>query len=212
MKYIEFKKLVTLPIFTSQDLKNLGARYTPSQLNGWLKLGYLTKLRGGLYAFTDSLETLPSQVVANSLHSPSYLSLSYALSHYGVIPEAVYTLTSITSKSTRTYDLSLGHFTYRHLPPRLFFGFTQISSPTTSYLLAEPEKALLDYLYLTPSIKNSKDILELRLNIENINWLKLKNYLTIFKHARLNHLIKILEDSYAHTWSDPVVHQVLKDQ
>ncbi len=199
MKYIEFKRLVTVPIFTSQDLKNLGASYTPSQLTGWLKLGYLTKLRGGLYTYTDSLDTLPTQVIANLLHSPSYLSLNYALSHYGVIPEAVYTFTSITSKSTRTYDLPLGHFTYRHLPPKLFFGYTQISSTTSSYLLAEPEKALLDYFYLTPRVKNSKDIFELRLNLENINWPKLKKYLTIFKHARLNYLINILEDSYAHT-------------
>lgn len=199
MKYLEFKKLVTLPIFTSQDLKNLGASYTPSQLTGWLKLGYLTKLRGGLYTYTDSLGTLPTQVVANLLHSPSYLSLSYALSHYGVIPEAVYIHTSVTSKTTRSYNILIGNFIYQHLPPRLFFGYNQISDYQIPYLLAEPEKALLDYLYLTPSIKNSKDIFELRLNLENINWPKLKTYLTIFRHARLNYLIKILEDSYAHT-------------
>jgi predicted transcriptional regulator of viral defense system len=198
MKYLEFKKLVTLPIFTSQDLKNLGTHYTPSQLTGWLKLGYLTKLRGGLYAYTDSLGTLPLQVVANSLHSPSYLSLSYALSHYGVIPEAVYIHTSVTSKTTRTYNLPIGNFTYQHLPPRLIFGYNQISDSQIPYLLAEPEKALLDYFYLTPSIKNSKDIFELRLNLESINWLKLNKYLTIFKHVRLNYLIKILEDVHAH--------------
>jgi len=197
MQYIAFRKLITLPIFTTQDLKNLGATYSPSQLTSWQKKGYLTKLRGGLYAFTDTLPSLTPIMIASKLVTPSYLSLSSALSHHGLIPEAVFTTTSITPKGTRFYHLPLGTFTYQHLPPHLFFGYTQIESNPLPYLLAEPEKAMLDFFYLTPGIKNSKDLAELRLNLDNIDRLKLKSYLSIFQHARLNYLIKLLEATHA---------------
>lgn len=198
MKYIEFRKLVKTPIFTSQDLKNLGATHTPSQLTGWLKLGYLTKLRGGLYGFSDTLPSLPTQVIASNLYSPSYLSLSFALSHFGIIPEAVHTFTSITAKTTRTYKMEQGTFTYQHLPPHLFFGYTQIKVGNMSYNLAEKEKALLDYFYLTPSIKNSKDLYELRLNTNSLQSTKLHDYLSQFDSRRLDYLVRIMEKMYAH--------------
>ncbi|MFH1244367.1 MAG: hypothetical protein V1487_02220 [bacterium] len=198
MKYIEFRKLVTPPIFTSQTLKNLGAGYTPSQLTSWQAKGYLTKLRGGLYAYSDSLPELSSAMIACRLVTPSYLSLSFALSHHGIIPEAVFTATSITSKGTRSYQLAQGNFTYQHLPPQLFFGYTYIQDHPLPYNLADGEKALLDYFYLTPSIKNSKDLAELRLNLENIDWPKLQSYLAIFQHKRLDYLIRLLEEMYAH--------------
>ncbi len=198
MQYIAFRKLVTLPVFTTQTLKNLGASYTPSQLTAWQAKGYLTKLRGGLYVFTDIISSLTPSMIAPYLVTPSYISLATALSHYGIIPEAVFSTTSVTSKGTRAYHLPMGNFTYQHLPPSLFFGYTQISATPLPYLIAEPEKALLDFFYLNPSVKNSNDLSELRLNLENIDWSKLNHYLKLFKHVRLNYLVKKLEDAHAH--------------
>lgn len=198
MQYIEFQNLVTTPLFTPQDLKILGATYTPSQLTGWIQKGYITKLRGGLYIFTRQLSTLPPESLAPHLVSPSYLSLQYALSHFTIIPEAVHSYTSITSKTTRTITLPQGTFNYRHLPTRLFFGYTQANSNIAPYNLAEPEKALLDYFYLTPSIKNSKDLYELRLNTAPLNWDKLSKYLYEFNSRRLDCLVKLTRSMYAH--------------
>lgn len=195
MKYIEFRKLVKSPIFTTQLLRNLGASYTPSQLTNWQKKGHIVKLRGGLYAFSDTLPLSPN-VIAPHLVQPSYISLATALSHFGIIPEAVFTTTCITTKGTRSYTLTEGSFTYQHLPPTLFFGYSQIDGEASPYYLAEPEKALLDYFYLTPSLISKNDILELRLNLEIIDWNKLKEYSKLFDRQRLNRLIKILEDIY----------------
>lgn len=199
MKYNAFRNQVKLPIFTPQNLRNLGFQLYPNELTRWIKQGYLTKLRGGLYAFTDLLPSLTPEMFAPYLVSPSYISLSTALSHHGLIPEAVFTTTCITSKGTRSYHLAQGHFTYQHLPPHLFFGYTHIQDHPLPYNLAEPEKALLDFFYLNSSIKNSQDLYELRLNLENLDWPKLKAYLTIFKHERLNYLIKLMEGIHAHT-------------
>lgn len=199
MKYIAFRKLPTPPLFTPQDLRNLGIALHPNELTRWIKQGYITKLRGGLYTHTDTIQSLPRECLSPYLVSPSYLSLAHTLSHHGMIPEAVFTFTAITTKPTRTYSLPQGHFTYQHLPSRLFFGYHPVTTPYSPYYLAEPEKALLDFFYLNPYIKNSKDLAELRLNLNNLDWVKLKLYLKIFKHERLNYLIKILETTYAHT-------------
>jgi len=198
MKYNTFRQKLKIPIFTPQNLRNLGLDLYPNELTRWIKQDYLTKLRGGLYALTDTLPTLTPAMIAPYLVSPSYISLSTALSHHGIIPEAVFSTTSVTSKGTRSYHLPQGNFTYQHLPPRLFFGYTQIPSSPLPYLLAEPEKALLDFFYLTPSIKNTKDLFELRLNLNSLDWVKLKTYASFFKHKRLNYLFKLLETSHAH--------------
>lgn len=198
MKYIEFRHLVKNPIFTPQDLALLGATYTPSQMTVWQRKGYITKLRGQLYAFTDSLKGTAPEVISSYLHSPSYLSLEYALSHYGIIPEAVYSYTAVTSKTTRSYTLPQGHFVYRHLPPQLFFGYQIVSTSILPYNLAEPEKALLDYLYLTPNIRNSKDLYELRLNLEPLQMSRLHEYLSHFDSRRLDYLVRIMDNMHAH--------------
>lgn len=199
MKYNTFRSQLKLPIFTPQNLRNLGLNLYPNELTRWIKQGYLTKLRGGLYALTDGLSQLTPSMIAPYLVSPSYISLSTALSHHGLIPEAVFANTSVTSKGTRSYRLPQGNFTYQHLPSHLFFGYNHIQDSPLSYNLAEPEKALLDFFYLNPSIKNSKDLSELRLNLEPLDWPKLKIYLAVFKHERLNYLVKLLEKIYAHT-------------
>lgn len=198
MKYIQFRKLIKTPIFTTQTLKNSGATYTPSQLTMWQQKGYIAKLRGGIYAFTDSLPTLTPAILSHHLVSPSYISLSAALSHHGIIPEAVFSTTCVTSKGTRTYTTSLGRITYQHIPPRIFFGYERITGGLLPYNLAQPEKALLDFFYLTPSVKNKNDLIELRLNLGTIEWDRLREYLLIFRRTRLNHLIKILEKEHAH--------------
>jgi predicted transcriptional regulator of viral defense system len=198
MKYIDFQRRIPTPIFTPHDLRLLDISYTPSQLTLWQQKGYLTKLRGGLYAFSHLLPTLPTPTLAARLLAPSYLSLEYALSHHGVIPEAAFTFTSVTTKLTHTYTLPQGHFTYQHLPPHLFFGYTAITTDALTYNLAEPEKALLDYYYLTPSLKNSHDLYELRLNTVPLDWDKLHRYLSLYGNHRVEYLVKITENMYAH--------------
>jgi hypothetical protein len=91
------------------------------------------------------------------------------LAWYGFIPEMVYAHTSVTAKINRTFENSYGHFIYRHIKSDLFWGYTEIKTPSGRYLMAEPEKALLDYLYLNLSrIKNENDFENIRFNTEQI--------------------------------------------
>lgn len=73
--------------------------------------------------------------------------------HYRLIPEGVYTITAITSLKTQDFNTSIGTFFYKHVKPSLMFGYGLVSFENTLYKLAEPEKLILDYLYLMlPSI------------------------------------------------------------
>ena len=43
-------------------------------------------------------------MVANKIYSPSYISLETALSYYGLIPESVYALTSVSTRKTISFN------------------------------------------------------------------------------------------------------------
>jgi hypothetical protein len=107
-------------------------------------------LRRGFYAHAApyaSAELNPAEL-ANALHAPSYLSTLWALGYYGIIPERVVTFTSVTSRSPRTFENSLGVFRYQHVKPSAFFGYRLVQMGGRPVLIAAPEKALLDLWYL----------------------------------------------------------------
>jgi hypothetical protein len=100
--------------------------------------------------------------------------LQSALAYYGLIPEAVPQVTSVTSrKRTQTFTTPLGQFSYRSLQPDLFSGFQLVEmSPTQWAFLARPEKALLDLVYLTPKGEGPAFLNTLRL--QNLDLLDLE--------------------------------------
>ena len=194
MKYIEFRQRFTIPIFTLQDVKLKDIEITPSQLVGWQKKAYVSKLRGGVYVFNDKKNKLIPGEVSAVLVEPSYVSLETALYEYNLIPEVVFTITAVTPKTNREYQLELGAFTYQHLKSELFFGYQERKGAFRPYLIAEPEKALLDFFYLHPYLKDESDIVELRLNQEvfkNFSQEKIDTYGQVFPQ-RVQKLIKIL--------------------
>jgi predicted transcriptional regulator of viral defense system len=121
------------------------------QLTRWTRAGYLTSLRRGLHTVAEPFRKRSHSApeLANAIYSPSYLSLEWALSHYGLIPEAVPVFTSVTSRVTRTFENPLGRFGYRHIQPRFFTGFSRRELLGADVYIAQPEKALLDFLYLS---------------------------------------------------------------
>ncbi len=98
---------------------------------------------------------------------PSYVSLESALAHHGLIPEAVFTTTSVTTARPATYQTPLGRFDYRHIAPSLFWGYVEIpvgSGRGRQALVARPEKALLDLVYLRNGADRPAFLRELRLD------------------------------------------------
>lgn len=195
MKYTDLQKLIITPVFSRQDLKLLGAKLFPYQFSLWQKQGYLIKLKNGLYAFRNRAAELEPEEISGLLYSPGYLSLEKALSFYGFIPEMVYALTLVTPKITRRFKNTMGTYIYRHIKSSLFFGYRQIKGRHFPYLLAEPEKALLDYIYLNlRKLKTKADIQELRLNRTTMNKAisipKLNKYLAAYKNKGMDNICR----------------------
>jgi len=197
MKYIELREKLKTNIFSSQDLKIIGLKVYPYQLSKWVKSGYLIKLRNGVYLFSDKKEEVIKESIAFSIYQPSYVSLEWALSEYGLIPEMVYSITSVSSRTTRRYKNEFGVFIYRHIKKDLFFGYNKVDKDGQVYLLAEPEKALLDYLYFNyHRIKSREDVEELRLNqfnIEKLDRAKIKRYVKLMpKKYNIEKIIELI--------------------
>ena len=74
---------------------------------------------------------------ANRIYQPAYLSLETAFSYHGLIPEGVYTLTSVSPRKTQEYHTPLGTFRYRHLLPRLYFGYDVLQARLNPARLAD---------------------------------------------------------------------------
>lgn len=112
--------------------------------------GDIVRIRKGLYAFGRLYrrEPLSRELLANLIHGPSYISLEYALSYHGLIPERVSTVTSVALGRSRTFDTPVGTFTYQSLSlPSYAVGADLVESPAGCFLIACVEKALADKIW-----------------------------------------------------------------
>lgn len=137
-------------IFLMDCLKNY--KSPRSKITHLLRSGELIRVKKGLYVFGTSYRRslLSLEILANKIYGPSYVSLEYALAFYGLIPEYVVEVTSVTTKRRKKYETPLGRFSYEPLPTSLFStGFTllQVSDQELA-LIATPEKALADLFYM----------------------------------------------------------------
>ncbi|MDO8509919.1 MAG: hypothetical protein Q7S24_02135 [bacterium] len=148
LKVAEILKSTGLTVFTPTEFAR-AFKVSPNTASGFLKRnlksGLFIKLRNKFYILQDAPPA--PYIIANKLYQPSYISLETALSYYGMIPETVYTITSITTKTTREFTTPLAAFSYQRVKPKVFLGYTAINFKGNTILLAEPAKALADYLH-----------------------------------------------------------------
>ena len=107
------------------------------------------RLKKGLYVCNPEVtgKILSTELIANHLCAPSYVSMSSALRYYGMIPEAVYTMQSMILKHARSFDTPLGRFEYRYISKEAFsVGLTSIQKEGFAFVMATPEKALCDLI------------------------------------------------------------------
>lgn len=111
------------------------------------KQGYIIRLKRGLYVVNPKYSgvTLSSELIANHLYAPSYISMSSALRYYGLIPETVYTNQSMTIKHARKFPTPIGNFDYKYISKETFrIGVRSVRRDGYAFLIASPEKALCD--------------------------------------------------------------------
>lgn len=175
-------ELQEYPLITMRDISKLPEKVYYHRLVEWQKKGYLSRLGKNIFSFADrKIDDHLLMLTANKMYSPSYISLEMALSIYNLIPETAYTYTSVTAKKTADFSTPYGHFSYRKIKSQFMFGYDLKRYGNLTIRFAEPEKAILDFLYLNPHYDTPEKIHELRINQDEffslINMGKIEAYL-----------------------------------
>lgn len=198
-------------LFSTHDVLKRHPRFDARRLVEWQQKRYIQRIANRWYLFSDTpRDERLLWWIANRIYQPSYLSVETALSFYGLIPEGVYTLTSVGSRKTQLIQTPLASFRYQHLKPALYFGYQILRAPAANpsadrpVLIAHLEKALLDFCYLNPHLTTVDDFAGLRLNAtllrDQLDLQRLADYLHLFQTKRLEQRIRVLHnyiDQYA---------------
>lgn len=191
MKWIDFERHIkerNIKLFTPLDVQrflrrsHIAIRFLLHRLK---KQDYIQSIKRGIYKLSN--EQIPDLYFANKLYEPSYVSLEFALSYYGIIPENVYEITSVTPKATRRFETLGKIYSYRCIKKIAYGGYTVEKQKGCSFLIAEPEKAFVDANYFR-MIDGLKPIT--RFYKEKINLMKAIKYAKLFSNLKLIGIIK----------------------
>ncbi len=171
-----------------------------SKLTRMVKNGEYFPIVRGLYE-TDP--NVAGHLLAGSIYGPSYVSFEYALGYYGLIPEAVYTITCATfeKKKKKKYVTPFGTFTYRDVPAKAFpLGLRILQEGDYYYRIAEPEKALCDQLYKLAPVHNKTELIcllidDLRIDeteLKKLNREKISKYNEVYHTTNIKKLCSLL--------------------
>jgi predicted transcriptional regulator of viral defense system len=198
---MEFDHLLKLigddPVFETSLLLagNINPKIVRLQLTRWVNSGRIYQLRRGLYSIAPPYQKIKPHpfLVANRLQRASYVSLQSALAFYGLIPEIVNITVSITAGRPERLETPLGIFEFRHIKSNLLFGYQMTDLGGQSALVATPEKALLDLVYLQPRGESSKYVHELRLqNLDHLDLDVLKKHSKVFDSPKMRAALKVI--------------------
>ncbi len=199
MNFTDFKiQFQDRPYILGRDVARGGQdlQAIRNQLSRWQKKGLIIALRKGFYVLNhnDRKLEINQNFMANVLYEPSYVSLESALNFYGLIPEKVMDVTSVTTRKTVRFHNKCGNFIYQHIKPEAFRGFKRMGEGQTLFFMAEPEKAVVDFLYLNLSqfAADTRELLEHSYRFQNIEELNKKRMIELgklFNSKKLMHTI-----------------------
>jgi predicted transcriptional regulator of viral defense system len=149
---VRIRRTIEQDIFDYQALTGAlsGYRKPRDKITKLLANGAIIRIKKGLYCFGEDFRKKPisREYLANLIYGPSYISLDYALSYHGFIPERVEVVTSVTTRRSRDFSTPFGIFSYRMLTDnRYTVGVVIEQSGKASFLIATPEKALIDKVW-----------------------------------------------------------------
>jgi predicted transcriptional regulator of viral defense system len=199
MNWTVFKnKMFELGCFNINQVYAWQPGFDRNNFSRWIAKGYLVRLRQGFYAFPEYLGKPDiAAYFAGRIYNPSYISLHSALSFYGLIPESILQITSVTSLKTASFRNGFGEYSYKSIRDDLMFGYTPrplADGRTTPY--ATREKALLDLLYLYPFYDTEDAIADLRLDgdvlREDLDRGRWESFAARFRSAALEKRLRIV--------------------
>ena len=180
MDILELKSKIGSKYFDYQKLKNaLKNQSNPRRfIGGLIRKGRLIRVKKGLYIWDRKVDPTPfsKEILANLIYGPSYVSLEYALSYYGLIPERVESITSVTLKRNNQFITPVGRFEYKHLHKTVYSKGLKIEiiDDEQRFIMATKEKALLDTIALRFHQKDiKKNFINENLRIDPFEFKKL---------------------------------------
>lgn len=180
-----------LKLFTSLDYKrvlNLNYQTAKRSITRYIRAGFLAKARKGFYFIKANP---PHEFeIANKIYQPSYISFETALSFYGIIPETIYEVMSATSRTTRSFNVNNIKYSYKKIKKDCFNGYKSIKIKNATILIAEPEKALVDYFYLV--VLGKRHLAYERIDLSKIKKAKLLSYTEQFQKKKIKEIINNL--------------------
>lgn len=191
MKWVEIEKRLEekgIAIFTVSEFRrvmDLSETAAQKLLERYAKRGLLTRLKQGMYIVTDNSPS--SFALSNRLYRPSYISFESALSYYQIIPETVYAVTAATTKPTRNFEVAGKAFIYHKIKERAYTGYGPTRIGDEVILLASPEKAVVDYLYL---VNLGKKPLNERLELDGLNHQEIVASTELFSRASFSRWVQ----------------------
>ena len=200
MRYDSFRLMIkNIPIITGAYLKMIGLddQKFKNQLVRWQKRGKIIKLKRNVYILNENDRYMhPSRhFISYEMYKPSYVSLAYALSYYGIIPEKVADITCITTKKTAYFKNVYGTFVYQHIKENCYTGFIQQTDEAQlPFFMALPEKAVVDFVYLNLHrfTDDYERILRDSFRFQNIHLLKrnkIRFYSALFGNNKLSKIL-----------------------
>lgn len=188
---------------TPIDLRKRYNSFDPNIWTRWQKAGKVVKLRNGLY-LNNKYQVrgdLDRFVIANQIYTPSYVSLHSAMRYYNLIPEAVFEVTSVSTRKTKAFENAHTLYSYRKLQPAYFFGYRVESWRGNYFSIAYLEKALLDMMYLNPEFSDPDYLKEMRFDEdvlnENISWERMNLYLKLYDSDSISNRVELLKEVYS---------------
>ena len=203
MNWVAFKnRMFDLGCFSIHQVYAWQPGFDRNNFVRWTRKEYLLRLRQGLYTFPE-YKGKPefAAYLAGRIYNPSYISLHSALAFYGLIPESVVQITSVTSLKTAVFKNGFGEYSYKSVRDDLMFGYAPrplADGRATAY--ATREKALLDLLYLYPFYNTEQALADLRLDEdvlhEDLSRAELESLAARFHSMALEKRLRLLSKVY----------------
>lgn len=198
MKYIEIlADLKRLKVFSVRDLALLDQSYDTSKTSWWVKKWYIIPIIRGYYTLSEYKNNESIRyIIANIIFAPSYISLETVLYKYSIIPEYPFSISSVSTKKTNTFSTDFWTYSYNTIKAEYFWWYEIQKKDGHKILIANLEKAIIDFFYLRPQYKDIADIEWLRWNIielrKNLDKERLLKYGRMIASPTLNKKIENL--------------------
>lgn len=172
-----FRRNSQKKVFSLSDLSQLTEERKDSlavQLSRLVKAGFVKRIAYRWYA--NPFSPPSKEEIAMGLRRPAYLSMEYALAGHGILSQAVHTLTLVTTKLPYTYRTEDATYEYHQIRKNLFWGYRRYGTVQT----AEPEKALLDFVYIHQkrgdlTVDRTASLLD-DMDVNELDYRKLREY------------------------------------